>query len=72
MRGLVAELAAVPADVAAALTARSPQQQARCLRAPVARVDYDGAYERIAITLHANGRPPTVDGGHRPGREIRA
>src|SRR5262249_11404098 len=42
LRGLAAESAAVPADVAAALTARSPQQQARYLRALVASVDYDG------------------------------
>jgi len=65
LRGLAAESAAVPADVAAALTARSPQQQARCLRALVARVDYDGAYERVAIKLHKNGRPPNVDAADR-------
>jgi hypothetical protein len=72
VRELAAVSAAVPADVAAALTARSPQQQARCLRALVARVDYDGAYERIAITLHTNGRPSTAAAVDPPCREKRA
>jgi site-specific DNA recombinase len=72
LRGLAAESAAVPADVATALTARSPQQQARCLRTLVARVDYDGAYERVAITLHNNGRPPNAAAVHRLDREKRA
>jgi site-specific DNA recombinase len=61
----LAPASAQPA-VAAALAARSPQQQARCVRAWVARVDYDGAH--VAITLHANGRPP-ADAEGRPGRE---
>jgi Recombinase zinc beta ribbon domain len=71
LRGLAAGSADVPADIAAALTARSPQQQARCLRALVARIDYDGAYERVAITLHNNGRPPNAAAVDRLDREKR-
>jgi hypothetical protein len=41
-------------------------QQARCVRALVARVDYDGAH--VAITLHQNGPPPNADAGDRPAR----
>jgi len=69
LRGLAAESATVPGDVAAALAARSPHQQARCLRALVARADYDGAH--VAITLHQNGPPPNAYAGDRPAREGR-
>jgi len=67
-----AAVATLPAEVAAALTSRSPHQRARCLRALVARVDYDGAHDQVSITLRENGRPSCVDVGDRPCREKRA
>jgi hypothetical protein len=70
--GSQAATATLPADVAAALTSRSPHQRARCLRALVARIDYDGAHDHVAITLRENGRPSWVDVGNGPYQEKRA